>query len=207
MPKRKRSRRPGYLLRSLLRHGRMFLVILLAYLIHVCIMPDVKIFGVTPSLIFAVTAVITVAFDRWRAAWTGMIFGILLEVMQPTAPLLNLLLYPISAVFGALVFSDKSPQQLEYERGIGKPGRNASPWLRTPLCAVMVTFIYEVINNAYVYLRSGVLPARFLTHTLTDLLLTGLLAALIMVPLRRFFGVRPAPDPGANLRPVPYRRR
>ncbi len=204
--RKKRDRRRHPFLSAAFRHLKLLLLILLTYLVHVCVMPDVNILGASPKLIFAVTAIITVAFDRWRSAWTGMIFGILLEVMQPTRTLFNLLLYPILAIFGALVFADKSMQQLEYERGVGKPGRNASPWLRTPLCAAADTLMFEIVNIVYAYLRGGVLPAVFIWRGIGDVLLTVLLTLLLMLPIRRFFGIRPAADPGANLKPIPYGR-
>ena len=201
------QRKPRPLLRATWRAIKVMVLLMATYLLHVCVMPHVKILGITPSLVFAVTAVLTVGLGKLRAAWIGMFFGILLEVMQPTHTLFNLLIYPISAIFGSLLFADKGIQQLEYERGLGKPGRNVSSYVRTPLCALADTAVYEIVNLAYVYLRSANLTGLMVLRGLADLLLTALIAAVIMLPIRRYLGIRPAADlPGSDA-PIPYKAR
>ena len=194
------------MLGAALNAARFFLVVLLTYLFHTCLMPDIRILGVTPNLILAVLGVVAVCFERIKTLWYGLIMGILLEVMLPTTPLLSLLLYPIIAALSMLIFSDKSMQQLEYERGLGKPGRNRPAWLRTPLCAAFATAVYEIVNIAYVYLRGSPIEFSHIVRGLTDILLTAVLSLALMVPLRRFFGIRAARNPNRNLRPEPYRR-
>ncbi len=185
---------------------KFFGMVLLTYLFHVCVIPDIRILNVTPNLILAVLGVVCVCFEQIKTAWYGLIMGILLEVMQPSTPLMSLLLYPIIASLCMLIFADKSMRQLEYERGLGKPGRNRSPWLRTPLCAAFASFIYEVVNITYVYLRGADLEFAHILRGLSEILLTTGLAVLLMLPLRRFFGIRMAPDPNKLLRPAPYRK-
>ncbi|MBR4711661.1 MAG: hypothetical protein IKP10_06470 [Clostridia bacterium] len=202
-----RNMRRHPFLGALLNVGRYALVILLTYLLHVCLMPYIRIGNVTPNLILAVTAVITVCFERTKTFWAGLIFGILLETMQPSLPLFNLLLYPVAAIIGLLFFADKSMQRLEYERSLGKPGRNVPFWIRIPLCALADTAVYEVVNLTYVYLRSGDFSLYGVSRGLLDIHLTALLAGLLMFPLRRFFGIRTAPDPSLRAGPVPYRGR
>ncbi len=194
------------MLGAALNAARFFLVVLLTYLFHTCLMPDIRILGVTPNLILAVLGVVAVCFERIKTLWYGLIMGILLEVMLPTTPLLSLLLYPIIAALSMLIFSDKSMQQLEYERGLGKPGCNRPAWLRTPLCAAFATAVYEIVNIAYVYLRGSPIEFSHIVRGLTDILLTAVLSLALMVPLRRFFGIRAARNPNRNLRPEPYRR-
>ncbi len=185
---------------------KFFGMVLLTYLFHVCVIPDIRILNVTPNLILAVLGVVCVCFEQIKTAWYGLIMGILLEVMQPTTPMMSLLLYPIIAALSMLIFSDKSMQQLEYERGLGKPGRNRPAWLRTPLCAAFATAVYEIVNIAYVYLRGSPIEFSHIVRGLTDILLTAVLSLALMVPLRRFFGIRAARNPNRNLRPEPYRR-
>ncbi len=199
------QRKPRPILQAAWRALKVLFLLLAVYLLHVCLMPHIKLLGVTPSLIFALTAVLTVGLGKLRAVWTGMFYGILLEVMQPTHTLFNLLIYPIAAIFGSLLFADKGVQQLEYERGLGKPGRNASPYVRTPLCALADTAVYEIVNLAYVYLRGARLTGPMLLEGLADLLLTALIAAAIMIPVRRFLGIRAAADLPGNAAPIPYR--
>lgn len=204
MSKPRRPRKHYTVFSAVYRFLCFLAVVLLTYLLHVTLMPSLRIGGVTPGLIFAVLGVMTVCFERLRTIWAGMIFGILLEIMQPTVPLLNLILYPVIAILGVLIFSDKSMQRLEYERGLGKPGRNMAFWLRTPLCAAVDTLVYEIVNIGYVYLREDVFDIIFIRNAVLDILATALLSLLIMFPLRRLFGVRVAPDPSTQLQPKPY---
>ena len=58
-------------LRSAWREGKLFLVVLLTYLVQTCIMSYIKILGFSPNIIFPVTAVITVCYGRMRAIWSN----------------------------------------------------------------------------------------------------------------------------------------
>ena len=196
--------RPHPLLRWCLRQVRFFLLLLFSYLFQVCLMPYVRIFGVTPNLLMAVMAIVVVVMGRMRGIWTGMIFGILMEVMHPTQPLFNLLLYPIASIFGGLLFYTRTEEQLDYDRSIGKSGRNTSPWIRTPTCAAAHLAVYETVNLVFVYLRSGGLPGSFLAQALGNLLLTSLLAVALMAPVCRLLGVRPPVDTTEAKPVAPY---
>ncbi len=175
---------------SALRHVIMLLVLLFSYLIQVSVMPYVVIGGVTPSLLFITVAVITVGFGKLRAFWAGAFFGILLEVMQPTVKLLNLMLYPVSALLCSLLFADKTPQQLEYARSMGRSGRNVTPMLRTPLCAALNTMVYEGVNIVYIYLRGTSINGTHIGRGILNVVMTTLLCCLLMIPLRRLLGLR-----------------
>ena len=194
------------LLRAGLNALRFFALILLTYLFHVCVMPDIRFFDVKPNLILAVLGIVAVCYEKKKTFWYGAVMGILLEVMQPTTPMLSLLLYPIIASLSMLIFSDKSMKQLEYERGLGRPGRNRSPWVRTPLCAAFATAVYEVVNIAYVYLNGSAIDVTHVLRGLTDAVFTTLLALLLMAPVRRFLGIRVLKDPNRAPQPTPYRR-
>ena len=54
----------------------LFLLTFLGYFSEVCIMPYVKIFGVTPNLLYAVIGIVTVAYGKLRVFWVGLIYGI-----------------------------------------------------------------------------------------------------------------------------------
>lgn len=172
------------------RHVRMLILLLLGYLTQVCIMPYVSIGGVTPSVIFPIIAVITVGFGRIRAFWAGAFYGIVLEVMQPTVALMNLIMYPASALLCSVMLADKRPQQLEYERSLGRAGRNISPLVRTPICAMLLTLIYDGLNLIYIYLRGNTPTLTSFGRGVLDVVLTTLLTLLLMIPLRRFLGFR-----------------
>ncbi len=194
------------LLRGLINALRFFTVVLLTYLLHVCVMPELRIFDVKPNLILAVLGVVTVCLVRLKTVWYGLIMGILLEVMQPTTPMMSLLLYPIISALCVLIFSDKSMHQLELERGLGKSGRNRPALLRTPLCAAVATTVYEIVNIVYVRLNGNPVGMSHVLRALVDVSFTTLLALILMYPIRRFFGIRKAPDPNRHPQPVPYRK-
>ncbi len=179
---------------ALLRQIKLILVILVGYLAHVSIMPYVDFGGVTPSLLIAVTAIVAVGYGMLRGLWTGMFYGIVMETMLPTVPMLNLLFYPISALLCSVFFSDRSEAQLQYARSIGKRGRNTSPLLRTALFAFFNVIIYEFVNLVYMYLSGADLSAAIFRHALTDVLATTLLTAAIMVPVRKILGFRKAEE-------------
>lgn len=184
------------------RHIKLFVVLMLAYLVQSCVMPYFTVFGITPSLVIVAMSIVTVAFGRIRAFWAGAFFGIILETMQPTKSLLNLLLYPICSLLGAVIFADKSTQQLEYERSIGKAGRNISPLVRTPLCTLFNITLYDIVNIAYIYLRGADITFTNIGRGLFDIFLTTLLCIVIMVPVRHFLGFRHRVDLIRN--PKPY---
>jgi len=169
---------------------RFFLAVLLGYLIQVCIMPYLRVGSVTPSLLFAMIAIFTVGYGKLRALWVGAIYGILMEIMLPSLPLLNLVLYPLSAVFCSIFFADKTEKRLEYERSLGKPGRNMNPYLRTLLCAGTNILIYEIVNVVYIYLGGTTLDWSHISKALSDIVLTVMVTAVIMIPVRRFLGFK-----------------
>ena len=185
----------------LLRQVKLFLVILVGYLAQVSIMPYLQFGGVTPSLLLAVTAIVTVGYGMLRGLWAGMFYGIVMEIMLPTVPMLNLLFYPVSALLCSVFFADKSEARLQYERSTGRKGRNISPLLRTVLCAAMNVTIYEIVNLVFMYLSGADLTAALLQRGLTDVLATTGLTAVIMVPVRKLLGFRKKEEvPVAELR-------
>lgn len=175
---------------GLVRQVKLILVILVGYLAHVSIMPYISVDGVSPSLLIATTAIVTVGYGMLRGLWTGMFYGIVMETMLPTVPMLNLLFYPISALLCSVFFADRSEAQLQYARSIGKRGRNISPLVRTVLCAMVNVIIYEFVNLIYMYLSGADLSAAIIQRGLTDVLVTTLLTAVIMVPVRKLLGFR-----------------
>ena len=176
--------------KALMRQVKLILVILLGYLAHVSVMPYIHLGDVSPSLLIATTAIITVGYGMLRGLWAGMFYGIVMEIMLPTVPMLNLLFYPISALLCAVFFADRSEAQLQYARSIGKRGHNISPLLRTVLCAFFNCLIYDIVNLVYMYLSGATLSAALIQRGLTSVLATTLLTAVIMVPVRKILGFR-----------------
>ena len=186
---------------TLIRQVKLILVILVGYLAHVSIMPYINVSGTSPSLLIATTAIVTVGYGILHGLWAGMFYGIVMETLLPTVPMLNLLFYPISALLCAVFFADRSEAQLQYARSIGKRGRNISPLLRTVLCAMFNVIIYEIVNLVYMYLSGAVLSAALIQRAMTDVLSTTVLTAVIMIPVRKLLGFRKKEEaPVAELR-------
>ena len=175
---------------ALMRQVKLVLVILLGYFAHVTIMPYLRLGNITPSLLIATTAIVAIGYGLLRGLWAGLFYGIVMEIMLPTVPMLNLLFYPITALLCSAVFADRSAAQLQYARSIGKRGRNRSPLLRTVLFTLLNVIIYEVVNLVYMYLSGADLTAALILRGLTDVFATTALTAIIMVPVRKFLGFR-----------------
>ncbi len=172
------------------RQVKLVLFILVGYLAQVSIMPYLRVGDITPSLLIAVIAMVTVGYGLLRGLWVGMFYGIVMEIMLPTVPMLNLLFYPLSSAVCALFFADRSEAQLQYARSTGRRGRNISPLLRTVLCAMTHVFLYEAVNLVYMYLTGADLTSALFQRALTDVMATTLLTAVLMVPVRKLLGFR-----------------
>lgn len=172
---------------------KFFVVVLLGYLLQVCMMPYLQVGGVTPNLLCAIIAIMTIGYDRLRAVWVGCIYGILMETMCPTIRMLNLLLYPLSAFFLSLFFSDKSEKRLEAERSIGKAGRNINPYVRILGCAAANVLLYEIVNVVYMYLGGAEITAAAIAKAVSNVFWSTALTGAIMVPIRRFLGFKKLP--------------
>ncbi|MCR4883297.1 MAG: hypothetical protein K6A68_06985 [Clostridiales bacterium] len=184
------------------REIRLFLVIFLGYFLQVTFFSTLgSVLGVPVMFTHAVIAVITVCYGRLRAFWCGLIYGILMELMLPGTELLNLFVYPASALLWSVPFSDKSAQQLEYERSIGRAGRNRSPVLRTLMCSFTNALTFEIVNIVYIYLReSAILPVHYESAVRT-VAATVILTLLVLFPLRWFFGYARRQQPSKKLYP------
>lgn len=178
------------LVKTAVRYTMLFLLTLLTYLLQVCVLDRyLNIGSITPNLMMAFLAVVAVGFGRLRAFWCGAVLGLLLEVMQPSQMLLNLLLYPVCALFTAYMFASKTPAQLEYERSIGKSGRNLSPYLRVMCASAVNITICEVINLVYIYLRGTDISGVNIGRALISIASTLLITLPVLFVLRRPFGI------------------
>ena len=180
----------------------LFLLTFLGYFAEVCIMPYVKIFGVTPNLLYVVIGIVTVAYGKLRAFWVGLVYGILMQIMLPSVTMLNLALYPLTTLFCSFAFADKPLKTLEYERAVNHRRKELPPWLRTVLCTMLNTFVYETVQITYIYLGGSSLTVNHFLRGLADVFFTGVLCFLLQYPVRRLiFGRRGRPQP--VMRPAP----
>lgn len=162
----------------------LFLMTFLGYFCEVCVMPYIKVFGITPNLLYVVVGVVTVAYGKLRAFWVGLIYGILMQVMLPSVTYLNLALYPLTTLFCSFAFADKPLKTLEYERALDRHRKEPPPWLRTVLCTMLNTLIYETVQITYIYLGGSPLTVTHFMRGFWDVVLTGLLCLLLEFPLR-----------------------
>ena len=180
----------------------LFLLTFLGYFAEVCIMPYVQIFGVTPNLLYVVIGIVTVAYGKLRAFWVGLVYGILMQIMLPSVTMLNLALYPLTTLFCSFAFADKPLKTLEYERAVNHRRKELPPWLRTVLCTMLNTFVYETVQITYIYLGGSPLTVNHFLRGLADVFFTGVLCFLLQYPVRRLiFGRRGRPQP--VMRPAP----
>ena len=180
----------------------LFLLTFLGYFAEVCIMPYVKIFGVTPNILYVVIGIVTVAYGKLRAFWVGLVYGILMQIMLPSVTMLNLALYPLTTLFCSFAFADKPLKTLEYERAVNHRRKELPPWLRAVLCTMLNTFVYETVQITYIYLGGSPLTVNHFLRGLADVFFTGVLCFLLQYPVRRLiFGRRGRPQP--VMRPAP----
>ena len=180
----------------------LVLMTFLGYFLEVCVMPYFKVFGVTPNLLYVVIGIVTVAYGKLRAFWVGLIYGLLMQIMLPSVTYLNLALYPLTTLFCSFAFADKPLKTLEYERVLNRQRKELPPWLRTVLCTMLNTLIYDTVQITYIYLGGSALTGPHFLRGITDILSSGLLCLILQFPVRiAVFGLRNRVRP--VLRPAP----
>ncbi len=167
------------------RYLSLALIIILGYLFEVCVIPYIRPFGISPNLLYVVIGIITVAYGKLRAFWAGLIYGLLMEIMLPSVPFLNLAIYPVTTLFCSFAFADKPLKTIEYQRATNKKSRELPAWLRTVLCTALNTFIFEVVNVTYIYIGGSPLQAGHFLRAFGTVFLTSVLCFILLFPLRR----------------------
>ena len=182
-----------------------FLVVF-GYLLEVCVMPYVRIFGITPNLLYVIIGIVTVAYGKLRAFWVGLCFGLLMEIMLPSVPYLHLLLYPVTTLFCSFAFADKPLKTLEYERAVNKKSKELPAWLRTVLCTALNILVFEIVNVTYIYLGGTDVEFGHIFRALLDVFLTGALTFVLLFPIRRLIFGRRLNAPVMQTAPVVFSR-
>lgn len=167
---------------------QMFVLTLLAYLLQVVVAPRVALMGAAPNIALAMIAVVTVCMGRKYTFIMSLAVGYLIEIMVPALDYMNLLLYPVCSMIGALFFADKSERKLEEERTAGKRAAQWNPHLRTALCAVLSTALFEGVHLFYTFLTGVALDSGHWGRALTDVFYTTALAGLFQFPIRVWVG-------------------
>jgi hypothetical protein len=168
---------------------RFAILTLLCYLLQSTVAVYLSLGGVAPNIALAVFAVVSIALGRKYTFLISVIVGYLLEVMLPSLNYINLILYPVCAMLGALTFSDKSEHKMEEARTLGKRSGNLPAHLRAPLCALLSITIFEAVNLLYLYLNGIPLDWGHYQRTLISIAYTTALASLFQYPIRWWFGL------------------
>ena len=190
---------------------RKYLVLLIlvpaGYLLQVCVMPYIRPFGVSPNLLYTVIAIVTVAYGRLRAFWVGLIYGLVMEIMLPSVSFLNLALYTVPPLFLSFVFSDRSAKAIELDRALNRKSREMPAWLRTILCAMSNTLVYEIVNLVYIFLGGSSITSDHIVRAVADVLLTGCLALALTFPIRRLIFGKKTVVPVLKNTPIVFGRK
>lgn len=189
---------------SLRKYLVFVLIIPLGYLFQVCVLPYFSVAGVTPNLLYVNIAVITVAYGSLQALWAGLIYGLLMEIMLPSVPFVNLAVYPISSLFVSFAFSDKSLRRIQMERAMKRNSRELPPLLRTVLCAMTNVAVFETVNVVYIYLQGTALTLQHFRRAAWDVVLTGVLSFFTALFLRRLILGRIKREPVLKRQPIVF---
>lgn len=168
---------------------KMAVLTLLAYLLQATTAQYLSVWDVAPNIALALIAVVTVALGAKYSLLMSLAVGYLMEIMLAGMQFFNLVLYPVTAMLGALAFADKSERRLEELRAQGKDTRQMNPHLRTPLCAMVSILVFEFIHVIYIYLSGVTLDAGHVWRALIDVVYTMLLAAVFQFPVRAWLGI------------------
>ena len=173
-----------------MKKGIQFLTLtLLAYLLQSAAASDLAIAGVAPNFAIAIIAIISIAMGRKYTFIMALAIGYLMEIMLPVLDYIYLILYPVSAMLGALAFADKSERRIEEERTSGRKIVHLPAHIRTMLSALVSIVVFESVNLLYIYL-SGIRPDMgHYSRALISVAYTTLLAGILQFPIRRWLGI------------------
>ena len=165
------------------------LLTLLCYLLQSTASYYLAIGNVAPNIALAMIAAVSVAMGRKYTFFMSVTVWYLLEIMMPALDYINLILYPVCAMLGALAFSDKSERKLEEERSMGKRGGNLPAHLRTLLCAMLSMLVFEAVHLLYIYLSGIQLDFGHYRRAIISVVYTTLLAGILQFPIRWWLGI------------------
>ena len=174
-----------------------FALTLLFYLLQVCLMQHLKIFGVTGNLLAVNLAILTVSYGKKYTFVFSCITGILVEAMTSSVGGLLVVLYPAFGMLFAQVFSDMSDEKrerllLRQTNLTNKRKGDMNPYYRIPLNAICISGAIEIICLFYVNVSGTDVSVNIYIRAAMSIVYTGLLAVLLMWPVRKICGVHSA---------------
>ena len=168
---------------------KVALLTVLSYLLQTTAAVHISLWDVAPNIALALVSVVTIGLGRKYTFFMSLTIGYLREIMMPSLGYIDLLLYPVCAMLGALAFSDKSERKLEEERSTGKRALMPHAHIRTPLCAAVSVLVYEGVHLVYIYLDGVFIDSSHIFRGLVDVLYSTLLAGVLQFPIRWWLGV------------------
>ena len=162
---------------------------LLTYLLQATTALRLSLWDVAPNIALAFIAIVSVGLGRKYTFFMSLTVGYLLEIMLRVLSYMNLILYPVCAMLGALAFSDKSERRLEEDRSAGKQRKTLNAHLRTPLCAMLSVSVFEGVHLMYIYLNGVTLDSGHFLRALIAILYSTAIAAVFQFPVRWWLGV------------------
>lgn len=169
---------------------RVGLLTMLTFLVQTTIPSTIAIGNVAPNLALVSLAVVSVGWGRKYTFFMSLFIGYLIEITLPSLNFLNMILYPVSATLGALLFSDKSERALEEKRTPNSAlPTQMNPHLRTPLAALVSAAIFEGVHLIYIYLNGVTANADNISRAVTDIVYTTVICIIFQFPLRWILGI------------------
>lgn len=165
------------------------LLTLLAYLLQATVAVHISIWDIAPNIALAIVAIVSIGLGRKYTFFMALAIGYFLEIMLPVMDYMNLILYPVCAILGALMFSDKSERRLEEERSTGRRSLVLNAHLRTPLCAAVSVFVFEAVHLVYIYLSGVTMDSGHISRALINVLYSAALSGAMQFPIRWWLGV------------------
>lgn len=162
---------------------------LLCFLLQTTVAPHIALKNVAPNIALAILAVISVTKGKKYTFFMSLMVGYLIEISVPALQFLNLVLYPVAAMIGALLFADKSERKLEAERTAGNYNYQMNPHIRIPFCALVSCLIYEAVLLIYIFLNGVAANPGNISRAVMDVIYTTVLATAIQFPIRWYLGV------------------
>lgn len=158
-------------------------------LFQVCAMSDLAIGNINGYLLFAFMAVVIVSLGKKYTYCVSVFFGICIYCTVESFGWFDLVMYPISAMVTAAVFSDRSDKKREQRAIAGKNTDDLPALLRIILSCAMMCAIYHTICIGYSFLSNDVLTFGHIGRALLSTLYSVGLTLVIMIPCRAALGL------------------
>lgn len=183
---------------------KTLLLTLLSYLLQATAMPLMSFHSISPNINIAILSIIIVGYGRQHGVVASFIIGILMETMIQNLVYFHLLIYPVIAILSMLAFADKTERRMEMERATRRYYGNMNPLLRTLLCTIYMSVLYELVNLGYGMLTGIELSTGTYMRILLFVAYTALLSIVLMIPTRAFLGLKSSmPKLGGNKQRAP----